>query len=616
MEHESFEDEEVATLLNNTFISIKVDREERPDIDAVYMAVCQAMHGHGGWPLTILMTSDQIPFYSGTYLPKYSKNGLLGLTELIYKVSVIWKTDKSQFLNFGNDLLRYLQKKEDVKTDTPTLEMLHKAVAMFQHMYDEVYGGFSSAPKFPTPHNLLFLLRYSEIFSNAKILPMVENTLKKMYQGGIFDHIGGGFSRYSTDDAWLVPHFEKMLYDNALLLYTYAECYQKTKNPLYKSISDRIIKYVLHELTDQQGGFYCGQDADSEGVEGKYYVFKPEEVIDVLGIEDGKSFNEQFDITETGNFEGKSIPNLLKNPNPFQTSFEREFQLLYDYRLKRTKLHKDDKILTSWNGLMIAALAKVARIWNNDRYLDAAKEANNFVKTKLTKPNGSLYVRYREGESIGDGKIDDYAFYAWALLELYETTYELEFLDDCILIVDYIIDHFFDDTNGGCYLYGTDSEMLIQRPKEVYDGAIPSGNSVFAFILSRLYRLTANIKWNEICTKQFAFLSGNIKDYPAAYSFSLIALLTELTSSTELICVANTLEDIKSVKELLSHFYMPNLTVIVKTKENEEKLNMIAPYTKDYPINKQGALYYLCKNQTCHPPVSTLAELEQILQKN
>lgn len=613
MAHECFEDEEVASLLNSTFISIKVDREERPDIDAVYMAVCQTMHGHGGWPLTILMTAEQIPFYSGTYLPKHTRNGLLGLTELIQKVSDIWRTDKTQLINFGNDILQYLQRKEDVKNDTPTIELLHTAVTMFGQSYDPVYGGFSSAPKFPTPHNLIFLLRYSEIFDQSNVLPMVETTLKKMYQGGIFDHIGGGFSRYSTDDAWLVPHFEKMLYDNALLLYAYAECYQKTKNPLYQFIGERIIQYVLFELTDEQGGFFCGQDADSEGVEGKYYVFTPDEIISVLGSHDGKRFNENFDITKEGNFEGKSIPNLLMNKNPVQQPSEQELQKLYDYRRNRTKLHKDDKILTSWNGLMIAALAKAARIWNDENSLSAAKKACDFIQSKLTKANGNLYVRYREGESVGEGTIDDYAFYAWALIELYESTFELEYLEECIRIVENIHSDFFDERNGGCYLYGTEGEVLIQRPKEVYDGAIPSGNSVYAFILSLLYRLTGDPKWNSACTKQLSFLAGHIKDYPAAYSFSLIAMQSELTQSLELVCVTNQIQDIGPFQKFLSKIYQPNLTVIVKTKENEEKLNDIASFTKEYPIHDQETRFYLCKNHTCYPPVSTLQELQALL---
>lgn len=613
MERESFEDEEVATLLNNTFISIKVDREERPDIDAVYMAVCQAMHGSGGWPLTILMTADQMPFYSGTYLPKNTRNGLMGLTELIQRISEVWRTDNSQLLSFGNDMLRYLQEKESVKKESPTEDLLHKAITLFKQSYDPVYGGFSSAPKFPTPHNLLFLLRYSKTHENDQVLPMVENTLKKMFQGGIFDHIGGGFSRYSTDNAWLVPHFEKMLYDNALLLYTYVECYQKTKEPLYQYIGERIIKYVLRELTDEQGGFYCGQDADSEGIEGKYYVFTPDEISKVLGKQDAKHFNEQFDITKEGNFEGKSIPNLLKNSNSFLYTFEENFKALYEYRLKRTKLHKDDKILTSWNGLMIAALAKAARIWDDERCLVAAKKANTFIKTKLSDTNGNLYVRYRDNESAGEGKIDDYAFYAWALLELYESTLDISYLEDCIHIVENIIANFFDNNDGGCYLYSKEGEVLIQRPKEVYDGAIPSGNSVFALILTHLFRLTGNPKWNDISTKQLAFLTGHIKDYPAAYSFSLIAIQSDLSPSKELICVALTLQDIKPLKELLVKIYQPNLTVIIKTQENADKLKDLAAYIKDYPFPEEGVVYYLCQNNSCSAPITDFKVLEELL---
>lgn len=613
MERESFEDEEVAALLNNTFVSIKVDREERPDIDAVYMAVCQAMHGHGGWPLTILMTADQLPFYSGTYLPKNTKNGLLGLMELIQRVSEVWRTDKTQLLSFGNDMLRYLQQKEVINNEAPTEDLLHEAVTMFKHSYDPIYGGFSSAPKFPTPHNLLFLLRYSQMHENNQVLPMVENTLKKMYQGGIFDHIGGGFSRYSTDNAWLVPHFEKMLYDNALLLYTYVECYQKTNEPLYQYIGERIIKYILAELTDKQGGFYCGQDADSEGIEGKYYVFTPEEIMKVLGKQDANYFNEQFDITEEGNFEGKSIPNLLKNSNPFLYTFDDIFQILYDYRLKRTKLHKDDKILTSWNGLMIAALAKAARIWHDERCLLAAKKADSFIKTKLTTRKGTLYVRYRDNESVGEGKIDDYAFYAWALLELYESTFDISYLEDCIKIVNNIITNFFDEKDGGCYLYSKEGEVLIQRPKEVYDGAIPSGNSVFALVLAQLYRISGEPKWNDINTKQLAFLTGHIKDYPAAYSFSLIAIQHVLAPSKELICVTKDIKDAEPLICFLSEIYQPNLTVIIKTQENADKLKTIAPYTNDYPIPDEGIVYYLCQNNACSAPMNNMKELRAIL---
>lgn len=613
MERESFEDEEVATLLNTLFISIKVDREERPDVDAVYMSVCQAMLGQGGWPLTIIMTPEQQPFYAATYLPKKARNGQLGLTELLLRVSEIWKRDKSQLLLFSKDILETISKREIDESEVPTTSLLTEAMSQFKATFDPKYGGFSSAPKFPTPHNLLFLLRYGAFTNNIDALAMVETTLKQMFKGGIFDHIGGGFSRYSTDDAWLVPHFEKMLYDNALLLYTYVECYEKTRDAIYKQIAGRIITYVLRELTDPLGGFYCGQDADSDGVEGKYYVFTPDEIIAVLGKEQGEQFNNQFDITSNGNFEGKSIPNLLKNPRPFLYTKEDNFQPLYDYRKKRAKLHKDDKILTSWNGLMIAALAKASRILNVDSYLSAAKKADDFIKSYLMDGNKNLYVRYRDSDSAGEGKIDDYAFYAWALLELYETTYEISYLEDCILITECLITNFFDEDNGGCFLYSKEGEVLIRRPKEVYDGAIPSGNSVFSMILIQLYRLTGNPKWNDYSSKQLAFLTGHIKHYPAAYSFSLIAIQSELNPSKELICTVTDTSALSDIKELLTHKYLPNLTVIVKTKENSERLANIAPFTNDYPLPSKGACFYLCQNNTCSAPITDIKELETLI---
>lgn len=613
MEHESFEDNEIATLLNSHYISIKVDREERPDIDSVYMSVCQAMNGQGGWPLTILMTPDQQPFFSATYLPKRSRNGHSGLMELLLRVTDLWKRDNETLIKFSTDIMKHISDFKEVTAKEPNHLLIEDGVSQFKNSFDPVNGGFGGAPKFPTPHNLLFLLRYGAISCDEECINMVDTTLTQMYKGGIFDHVGGGFSRYSTDSYWLVPHFEKMLYDNALLLYTYTEYYEYTKDPLFKKIAERISSYVLSELTDPLGGFYCAQDADSEGVEGKYYVFTPTEVKQILGNEAGELFNKQFDITDNGNFEGKNIPNLLKNPRPFLYALDDSLQLLYDYRKNRTQLHKDDKILTSWNSLMISALAKAARVFQDDNQQKAAKKAYHFIHEYLMNENYTLKVRYRDSHSAGEGKIDDYAFLSLAAFELYKSTYDLNYLEDCIKISKILIVNFFDEEQGGCYLYSKEGEQLIKRPKEVYDGAIPSGNSVFAFVLIQLYRLTGDIQWKDYIEKQLAFLSGHIQDYPAGYSFSLIAIQSYLNSSKELICTAKTQDILLPLQELLLETYQPDLSLLIKTEENQEQLEKLAPFTEDYPIPEEGALYYLCENNACSAPIKELKELNKLL---
>lgn len=388
MEHESFEDEEVAELLNRDFICIKVDREERPDIDAVYMAVCQTVTGAGGWPMTIIMTPEQKPFFAATYLPKLSRYGINGMMELLPLVVEEWMGNRNYLLETGNKISAFLQEQTNtiISTRLPDKALLNKAVSQFQDQFDKKYGGIGSAPKFPTPHNLIFLLRYSKLSGDNKGKEMAEKTLVQMFRGGIFDQIGGGFSRYSTDAKWLVPHFEKMLYDNALLSFAYWEAFQMTRRLLYERAAVRTLEYVLDELTDPLGGFYCGQDADSDGIEGKYYVFDEREVADVLGDKKGKEFCDWFDITKKGNFEGKSIPNLLSNEQYENANarIQELCALIYDYRLKRNLLHKDDKILTSWNALMIAAFAKAYSVGGNKRYLEAAKKAVKFIQTYLT----------------------------------------------------------------------------------------------------------------------------------------------------------------------------------------------------------------------------------------
>ena len=607
MAHESFEDVDAAEVINRGFIPIKVDREERPDIDAVYMAACIAMTGSGGWPLTVLMTPDQKPFWAGTYLPKQT------LLSLLSQVERLWREERESLLSAGDELTAYLQKEETARPGTPKRELVIQAANQYAQSFDSQWGGFGRAPKFPTPHNLIFLMRYARRTGTADAIKMVEQTLEAMYRGGLFDHVGGGFSRYSTDKQWLVPHFEKMLYDNALLTFAYAEAFQHTHRPLYGMVARRTAEYVLRELTSPKGGFYCGQDADSEGVEGKYYVFTPSELHDLLGEEAANAFCLRYGITAQGNFEGHSIPNLIGQANIDEepTGIDAIRDQLRTYRLSRTTLHKDDKILTAWNGLMIAALAKAGLVLEEPRYLDAAGRAVDFINNYLTGQNGRLLARWRDGQSDHPGKLEDYAFYAWGLLELYGATFSIQYLAESQRMAGLLLDFFFDKEHGGLYPYASDGEQLLTRSKEVYDGAMPSGNAVAALVFSRLARLTGETRWRETARLQFSYLAGAVKSYPTGHSFTMLTLLEELWPSAELICTAN--EVPAELTVFLRREPRSEMSVLVKTPENQEVLSTIAPFTQSYPISNHEARYYLCRNGACTQPTANLSELESHL---
>lgn len=613
MAHESFEDAEVAAILNRDYVCIKVDREERPDIDAVYMSVCQMFTGSGGWPLTIIMTPDQKPFWAGTYLPKTETYGRMGLMELLEAVRHMWESDQNELLSKGEQVASLLNKQQKVqdKTVDPNKTILIKAARQLKSNYDTRWGGFGSAPKFPTPHNLLFLIQYSLLEKDDSALQMVKHTLTQMFRGGIFDHLGGGFSRYSTDEKWIVPHFEKMLYDNALLALAYLEAYHITNDPFFCMVAKRTLDYAMGELLDENGGFYCGQDADSDGVEGKYYVFTRKEVYDVLGEADGAAFCDWFGITEHGNFEGKNILNLLDNPRYAENDvgIKELTHKLYTYRFNRTRLHKDDKVLTSWNALMIAALAKAGWLLDSPIYIQTAKNVHSFIKTALTDENGELKLRWREGEAANDGQLDDYAFYAYAMLELYKATYEAEYLQQAIGISERMTDNFGDAEQGGFFLYSRNSEQLINRPKETYDGAIPSGNSVAAVVLEQLSKLTGEIKWQQLSRRQLSFLTNAIEDYPAGHSMALLAVSQEVYSSFELVCVTAGKSIPQELTDYLRSTSTVNLTVLVKTPKNKGDLEKAAPFTASYPIPANGTVYYLCHNGACSSPTDNLSSL-------
>ena len=609
MAHESFEDQEVAEILNREFISIKVDREERPDIDAVYMSVCQALTGSGGWPLTIIMTPQQKPFFVGTYFPKKGTYGRMGLTDLLEHVAFLWKGNREELIEVGNEITAAINLNHTGSGKEPDRKLAERAASQLARIFDVKWGGFGQAPKFPTPHNLLFLMRYGSTMQEAGVMKMAQVTLEDMARGGIHDHIGGGFSRYSTDAKWLVPHFEKMLYDNALLLMAYVKAYQHTKKEFFADVAHRTAQYILRELTSKEGGCYCGQDADSEGVEGKYYVFTPDEVKHVLGKEDGEEFCRIYDITEEGNFEGKSIPNRIRSSEDSWERNDSRLKKLYGYRLNRTHLHKDDKILLSWNGWVIVALAQAGLVLDERDYMNAAIRIQQFIESKMSTENGRLYLRYRDRDAAHVGLLDDYAVYALALLELYRTTLDADFLQNAISRANQMVEYFEDKEQGGYFMTASDGEQLIARPKETYDGAIPSGNSVAAMVLQRLASLTGELKWQEAAQRQMQFLTDKISDYPASSCFGMLAMMDALYPHRELVCATSDGLPADLI-DFLRARPADDLHILLKTTENEDQLNQCVPFTADYPIPKQGTIYYLCEDGACKAPVSDFSKLK------
>lgn len=588
MAHESFEDDKTAEILNKHFISIKVDREERPDIDSVYMAVCQAFTGSGGWPMSIFMTWDKKPFFAGTYFPVHSRYGMPGFTDLLHAIANQWNGNRAELLKSSEEIIRHLKNTEAAPRMANGGNLAEKATQIFARTFDHAHGGFGSAPKFPTPHNLLFLMLYAKQNGDSAPLQMAEKTLLQMRKGGIFDQIGFGFSRYSTDAYFLAPHFEKMLYDNALLMMAYAAVYKMTNNELYLDTAEKTAEYILREMTSKDGGFYSAQDADSEGVEGKYYTFTRNEIMDVLGEERGVEFAQVFDITADGNFEGVNIPNLLKS-GEIGADFGEEIKKLYSYRKNRAKLHLDDKILISWNSMMVAALSMLYRASRKPQYLTAAQKAQAFMEQSLCK-GLTLYTSFRDGKCSGHGFLDDYAFYISALIELYNSTLDNAYLEKAEQFCDETVKRFSDCENGGFYLCEADHTELFMNPKETYDGAIPSGNTVMAYNFVRLYQLTEQEKYQELLEKQMAYLSGQAQGYPAGHSMFLIATLLHENPPAHITVVPKDCSDLDKIQDQLP--FLANVSVVSESEA--------------YPLLNGQTTYYICKNHACLPPTNIL----------
>lgn len=608
MERECFEDTEVAALLNRHFVCVKVDREERPDIDHLYMQACTAMTGQGGWPLSIFLTADRLPFFAGTYFPKHDRYGIPGLMTVLTRIIELWHSDRRKLLDVGKSTLQYLKERTAPAAQDET-DVSEQACAQFDRAFDPVYGGFGMAPKFPSAYNLLFLMRYAVAREEPRALQMVKKTLAGMGEGGIFDFIGSGFCRYSTDREWLVPHFEKMLYANALLAIAYAEG-AALIDPDFAHVAERILAYCIRDMRGEPGGFFTAQDADSEGVEGKYYVWTPEEVKTVLGDADGARFCRLFSITEDGNFEGKSIPHLIgKKLSREEWDFAHGcFPRLLEVRDTRAQPLTDDKVLAASNGLMIAALSVCGRLLGDMQYADYAEGAARFILDNLTE-EGRLLSRWRDNHAAHPATSDDYAYMIWGLIELYEATYAPGWLREAIEWTERMLGLFWDDREGGLYLTGNDVDDLPLRLKNIHDGAVPSGNAAAAMDLARLARLSGNTLYEEKAGAILDSAAVDIAESPMGCA-GLLAAQTYLKHGGLLIVIANG-EGIEALLDA-ARTYNP-FAVVSVCGSGYEAMQDLAPATRGMGAVEGRAAAYVCANGTCRPPVTDPEALRGML---
>jgi uncharacterized protein len=656
MAHESFEDEAIASLMNEKFINIKIDREERPDLDDIYQRVAQLATGNGGWPLSVFLTPEQKPFYVGTYFPKDSRYGMPGFGTILVQLSEAYTNRKQEIQSATAEFMHALTSsardiqfsqagQQDVisKTGRSTLE---EAAIGLIHMADNIYGGFGQAPKFPNVSNLLFLLRYYDISGINRFRDFVIFTADKMIRGGIHDQLGGGFARYSTDQRWQIPHFEKMLYDNALLTQLYAELYQVSRNKRYLETAEKILGYVIREMTSPSGGFYSAQDADSDGEEGKFYTWSKQEIIHSIGDEkeDADIFCEYYGITEAGNFEGKNILHITKSTEEIARRYgksleeieqllQRISEILFTIREKRIKPGRDDKILTSWNGLMISAFAKVYRITNNPKYLNYATRGIEFIEDKIGTSDGRLRRTFKDGVSKLNAYLDDYAFYISALLDVFEVDTNSRYIEKAISYADFMIKHFWDEKRENFFFTSDDHEQLIVRTKSLYDLAIPSGNSMAASALLRLYHMTRN---SDYLLKAEQIMSTGAKaaaENPFGFGQLLNAVYLYIKKPIEITIIGTNIEkaaDSERMSNWLGKQFIPNS--IIAIVKNQSQLEGLSTYPffegKKVDYNKQtdkisaynvplGAEHaFVCKDFSCSVPILSLEQLQKHLGKD
>jgi len=633
MARESFEDPEIGRLMNDTFVSIKVDREERPDLDNVYMTVCQLMTGSGGWPLTIIMTPDKKPFFAGTYLAKESGYGRQGLKDLILNVKELWNTKPEEIYASASRLFDALKKISHTSSgDGLNRDVLDRCYQNLSTNFDEIYGGFGKSPKFPVAHNLLFLLRYWKRSKKDRALKMVTETLDSMRNGGVYDQLGFGFHRYSVDQEWLIPHFEKMIYDQAMMSMVYIEAFQATGEEKYKNTACEIFEYILRDMKSPEGVFYSAEDADSEGVEGKFYVWTKDEIIEILGKEDGELTSKVFDITNIGNFveessgEKKYVNTLhLENsiedvaeishisPKYLEDKVEKIRTKLSEHREKRVHPHKDDKILTDWNGLMIASLAKGSQVFNEEKYLKAAIDMANFILLKMEKTKRLLH-RYREGESAIAGNLDDYAFMIYGLLELFEASFNVDYLKSALSLNKTLLNHFWDFETGGFYFTPDDGEEVLVRKKEIYDGAVPSGNSIMMLNLLKLAQLTENEEFKDKALQLEKAFSETVKKIPTGFTGFLCALDFRIGSSYEIVIAGNRGDEkTEAFIESIRKNYIPNETLVLNSDDEIKELLKIIPSLENKKICNNTTTAYICSEGSCKTPTGDLNTVLEIL---
>jgi uncharacterized protein YyaL (SSP411 family) len=627
MERESFEDESIAALMNEHFVNVKVDREERPDVDQIYMAAVQAMTQHGGWPMSVFLTPDGRPFYGGTYYPPADARGMPGFPRVLQGVAAAWRERREEIARAAGSMTEQLQGLGQVSGGSGSFDyqLLDNAARALGRAYEPVHGGFGRAPKFPHPMDLRVLLRDFARTGDVHALHMVRHTLDHMARGGIYDHLGGGFARYSTDDRWLVPHFEKMLYDNALLASAYLDAYRITGDPEDARVARETLDYVLGRMTSPEGPFYSTEDADSEGVEGKYYVWSLAEVRDVLGAEAGETFAYVYDVTERGNWEGSNILNLAKpidqaakalgrDPAELRDELARSRARLLEVRDRRVPPGKDTKVLVSWNGLMLAALAEAGHLLDDDRYREAAAKAAACLLDRLRQPDGRLYHTYKDGQAKINGYLDDYACLTDGLTRLFEATGEPRWIEGAIDLAGILIDQFADAEQGGFFYTGKDHEALVVRPKELLDNATPSGNAMAATALRRLSALTGRDDFANQARAALQAVEGIMAQYPTATGQSLIALDEMLARPREIAVIAGKdPAEFRAVLVDLARRIRPGAVIAPAPGPVPPALAKRVPLLADRPALQGRTTTYVCEHFTCRAPVVGLEGLDKAL---
>ncbi|MBA2114524.1 thioredoxin domain-containing protein [Bremerella alba] len=625
MEHESFESQEIADYLNEHYVCIKVDREERPDLDQIYMNAVQLLTGHGGWPMSVFLTTELMPFYGGTYWPPTASRGMPGFDQVLRAVVDAWANRRDVALQQSRILTERLQKIGLGTAESSEIPpgRVGMAVRQMEESFDPQHGGFGSAPKFPHTMNVDLLMRHFVDTRNEKLLPMATTTLDKMAMGGIYDHLGGGFARYSVDAYWLVPHFEKMLYDNSLLISNYVDAYRLTKSANYARVAKESCDYILRDMTDEHGGFHSTEDADSEGEEGKFYVWTPKEVDQLLGDPlIAERFRQVYDITVAGNFEGHSIPRLKKSIAEYAQEFgtteqelrdemQRAREVLFNARCQRIRPGKDDKILASWNGLMIEALAKAGATFNESAYIDAAQKAATFVLEKMTDDAGRLLHTYRHGTAKLSAYLDDYTYLASAMFALYEATFEPRWLEHSQKLIDTAIEHFYDTESGGFFYTADDHEQLIARNKDFYDHSVPSGNGVAALVLAKLGKLLGNAKYLQLAQETMSAAADVLQKHPIAAGQLLVAYDYLHQPDSEVVIAAADRASCGDLIHAIHNQYQPN-TLFVLAIEGEDLGTSLEPLVAGKTLLDGQPTVYVCENFQCNAPVSATEYLDTL----